>query len=93
MRRCLRQAEWRPYQRAAREDTLLAPHATHLRQRAAEVGYSAQVLFQELRRQQYQGSYETVKWFVRPLRETPLQAAVTRTRFETPPNLPNHLLR
>ena len=84
MRRCLRQAEWRPYQRAAREDTLLAPHATHLRQRAAEVGYSAQVLFQELRRQQYQGSYETVKWFVRPLRETPLQAAVTRTRVAGP---------
>ena len=83
VRRCLGQAEWRPYQRAAREATLLAPHATYLRQRAAEVGYSAQVSFQELRRQQYQGSYETVKRFVRPLRETPLQAAVTRTRFET----------
>ena len=29
--------------------------------------------------------YETVKRFVRPLRETKLHAAVTRTRFETPP--------
>ena len=29
-RRCLGQAEWRPYQREAREDTLLAPHATYL---------------------------------------------------------------
>ncbi len=84
VRRCLRQSEWRPYQRAAPEDTLLAPHATYLRQRAAEVGYSARVLFQELRRRRYEGSYETVKRFVRPLRETSLQAAVTRTRFETP---------
>ena len=31
--------------------------------------------------------YETVKRFVRPLRETKLHAAVTRTRFETPPGL------
>ena len=81
VRRCLRQSAWRPYQRAAREDTLLAPY---VRQRAAEVGYSAQVLFQELRRRRYEGSYETVKRFVRPLRETQLRAAVTRTRFEAP---------
>ena len=39
--RCLRQAAWRPYQRAVRQDTLLAAHAAYLRQRAAEVGYSA----------------------------------------------------
>ena len=51
-------------------DRLLSPHAEYLRRRAAEVGYSAQVLFQELRRQEYRGSYETVKRFVRPLRET-----------------------
>ena len=85
--RCLRQAAWRPYQRAVRQDTLLAAHAAYLRQRAAEVGYSARVLFQELRQRQYRGSYETVKRFVRPLREKQLQAAVTRTRFETPPGL------
>ena len=76
VRRCLRQAEWRPYQRAARSDTLLTTHADYLRRRAAEVGYSAQVLFQELQHRQYHGSYETVKRFVRPLRETRLHAAV-----------------
>ena len=70
VRRCLRQSAWRPYQRAAREDTLLAPHAPYVRQRAAEVGYSARVLFQELRRRRYEGNYETVKRFVRPLRAT-----------------------
>ena len=63
---------------------LLASESEYLRRRAAEVGYSAQVLFQELRRREYRGSYETVKRFVRPLRETQLHAAVTRTRFETP---------
>ena len=87
VRRCLRQTEWKPYQRAARADTLLATHASYLRRRAADVGYSAQVLFQELRGRQYEGSYETVKRFVRPLREMQLYAAVTRTRFETPPGL------
>ena len=35
-----------------RADTLLASHAEYLRRRAAEVGYSAQVLFQELRRRE-----------------------------------------
>ena len=87
VRRCLRQTAWTPYERAARSDTLLTTHAEYLRRRAADVGYSAQVLFQELRRRQYAGSYETVKRFVRPLRETQLHAAVTRTRFETPPGL------
>ena len=49
-----------------------------------EVGYLTRLLFQELRRRRYERSYETVKRFVRPLRETELRAAVTRTRFETP---------
>ncbi len=64
VRRCL-QDGLAPYQRAPRPDTLLAAHAEFLRQRAPEVGYSAQILFQELRRQRgYRGSYETVKRFV-----------------------------
>ena len=91
MRRCLQQTEWKPYQRAAWTDTLLATHAEYLRRRAVEVGYSAQILFQELRGRQYDGSYETVKRFVRPLRETQLHAAVTRTRFETPPGLQSQI--
>ena len=39
VRRWLRQTEWKPYQRAARTDTLLATHAEYLRRRAGEVGY------------------------------------------------------
>ena len=91
VRRCLRQTEWKAYRRAARADTLLTAHAEYLRRRAAEVGYSAQVLFQELRGREYDGSYETVKRFVRPLREAQLHAAVTRTRFETPPGLQSQI--
>ena len=87
VRRCLRQTAWKPYERATRSETLLTAHAEYLRHRASAVDYSAQVLFQELRGRQYAGSYETVKRFVRPLREMQLQAAVTRTRFETPPGL------
>ena len=67
VRRGLRQTAWMPYERAARSDTLVSTHAEYLRRRAADVGYSAHVLFQELRRRQYTGSYETVKRFVRPI--------------------------
>src|SRR5262249_49147197 len=57
---------WAPYQRPARPDTLLAAHADYLRDRAPQLGYSAQILFQELRQRGYRGSYDTVKLFVRP---------------------------
>lgn len=85
VRRWIRQP-WQPYQRAAKEDTLLSGHADFLRERAAQVQFSAQILFQELRRQRgYTGSYETVKRFVAPLRELQLAAEACETRFETPP--------
>src|SRR5207237_10315188 len=68
VRRCIRDSEWRAYQRPPRTDTLLAPHADYLRARAPQVRYSAQILFQELRQRGYRGSYDTVKLFVQPLR-------------------------
>ncbi len=49
VRRCLQQATWQPYTRPTRADTLLAPHADWLRERAPQVQYSARILFQELR--------------------------------------------
>lgn len=87
VRRCLRESAWRPYQRPARGTTVLAPYAASLRERAPQVGYSAQILFQELRPRGYPGSYETVKLFVRPLRAARLSAERTLVRFETPPGL------
>lgn len=86
VRRSLRQATWRPYHRAAVAETLLTAHAEFMQARAPQVGYSARILYQELRASRgYTGSYETVKRGVAPLREVQLQAACTRLRFETPP--------
>lgn len=85
IRRCLRQDHWQPYQRPARGDTLLASHADFLRERAPQVGYSAQVLFQELRQRGFAGSYPTVKRFVQPLRTAESLAERASVRFETAP--------
>jgi transposase len=85
VRRCLKQESWQPYQRPARTDTLLAEHADYLRERAPQVGYSAQVLWQELRARGFGGSYPTVKRFVRPLRAVEVLAERASVRFETPP--------
>ena len=85
VRRCLKQASWRPYQRPPRADTLLVEHAEFLRERAPQVGYSAQVLWQELRPRGFAGSYQTVKRFVRPLRAVETLADRATVRFETAP--------
>lgn len=85
VRNCLRQEAWQPYERPARTDTLLVEHAEYLRDRAPKVGYSAQVLWQELRQRGFAGSYQTVKRFVRPLRTAETLAERASVRFETPP--------
>lgn len=85
VRSCLRQEAWKPYERPTRTDTLLAEHAEFLRERAPKVGYSAQVLWQELRQRDFAGSYQTVKRFVRPLRAVEALAERATVRFETAP--------
>src|SRR5262245_44582513 len=74
VRRCLRQSEWTPYRRAP------------LAERASQVNFSAQILFQELRASRgYEGGYDTVRNAVRPLRAEAMVAALTQRRFETDP--------
>ena len=85
VRRCLRREVWQPYQRPARTDTLLIEHAEFLRERAPQVRYSAQVLYQELKGRCFEGSYQTVKRFVQPLRTAEALAERASVRFETPP--------
>lgn len=85
VRRCLKQDDWHPYRRPKRTDTLLVEHADFLRERAPQVSYSAQVLWQELRQRGFAGSYQTVKRFVRPLREVEALAERATVRFETAP--------
>jgi len=68
VRKALR-AEWKGYARVERNATLLAEHETFLRTWAAEVNYSARILYQELvHMRSFGGSYQTVKRFVSPLR-------------------------
>jgi transposase len=82
----IRRVTWMPYQRKAAASTLLDAHSTWLTARAAQVNYSARILFQELQAQHgYQGSYDTVKHAVRPLRADATLAALTQRRFETAP--------
>lgn len=86
VRRCLRRQTWTPYRREGVRPTQLDAHRTWLADRAPQVGFSARVLFQELRSQRgFTGSYEAVKVAVRPLRSAATVAAVTQRRFETGP--------
>ena len=86
VRRCLRQREWQPYRRAPAGQTLLTAHLAWLKERAAQVNYSAQILFQELRAARgYEGGYDTVRNAVRPLRVEAAAASLTQCRFETEP--------
>jgi transposase len=88
VRGAIRKSEWQGYQRAPVETRLPTTHEDFLRERAAAVEYSAQILYQELRQQrEYTGSYATVRRFVRPLREAACRADLTRTRFETAPGV------
>ena len=85
VRRALAQTAWQPYRRAPAKETLLSAHRAWLAERAAQVDYSARILFQELRRERgYAGSYQTVRDAVRPLR-VEAAAALTQRRFETEP--------
>lgn len=91
VRRCLSQTAWRPYHRAPDPDTLLAPYRAFLETRAPAVGYSAQILYQELTQRGYTGSYDTVKRCVAPRRATECLAERAAVRFETPPGLQSQL--
>jgi len=86
VRRCLRQVRWQAYRRAARRESLLAPHREWLKERAPEVGYSARILYQELCASRgFEGGYGTVRDAVRPLRLELVAASLTQCRFETEP--------
>jgi len=64
----------------------LTQHAVWLAERAPQVNYSARILFQQLQStRSYQGSYDTVRNAVRPLRIEATVASLTQCRFETGP--------
>ncbi|MFT3721050.1 IS21 family transposase [Pseudorhodoferax sp.] len=85
VRSCLRREKWKPYSREVARPTLLDAHMDWLRARAPQVGFSARVLYQELRSRGFSGCDEVVKVAVRPLRANASVAAVTQMRFESAP--------
>lgn len=85
VRRCLKQLEWKPYARTVKSPTVLDEFASWLSARAPQVNYSARILHQELVQQGFEGSYETVKLAVRPIRAQASLAGLTQRRFETGP--------
>ena len=86
VRSCLKREQWAPYQRTVVRRSMLDPHREWLQVRAPQVGYSARILYQELRAQRgFTGCYEVVKLAVRPLRAAATVASVTQMRFETEP--------
>jgi transposase len=83
VRKILQEDKPRSYKRSRQHGSVLTAHESFIRQRLAAVGYCARSIYEELVEQGYQGSYDTVKLFVKPLRQE-AQAAAT-VRFETPP--------
>lgn len=75
--------EWRPQRRPSRSRTLDAYEET-IGKRFPEVGYNAKVMHRELFDAGYEGSYESVKRYVRALRSAAQPEAAT-VRFETAP--------
>src|SRR5436190_2391206 len=75
--------EWRPQRRQAREGKL-AEFEEVMRKRFSEVGYNAMVLYRELREAGYEGSYVSVRRYVKRLRGAEKAEAAT-ARYETGP--------
>jgi transposase len=85
VRRALKQPQWEPYQRQKSATTVLSQFEQWLTSRAPEVDFNAAILFRELKLSGYTGAYETVKLFVRPLREEHHNRLDAVMRFETAP--------
>nr|EES51813.1 MAG: Integrase, catalytic region [Leptospirillum ferrodiazotrophum] len=84
VRKITRGEPWKPYERTLAPVGVLDPWKEWVTKRAPEVNDNARVLFRELREQGYQGSYDTVKVFIRPLR-IPSALWDMTVRFETGP--------
>jgi transposase len=83
VRKILKQSTPKGYERSKSSGGVLSQYEDYIHQRLPAVGYNAQSIFEELQDRGYTGSYESVKLFVRPLREKSYAQATVR--FETPP--------
>ena len=86
VRRYMRQGGRLAYRRRRPvHEKLERDHGEFLRRRAPEIRWCAQVLYQELFGRGFRGSYESVKRWVRPLREAEHRLEAATVRFETGP--------
>jgi transposase len=86
VRKYLRRGGRVPYRRPCPvQEALEREHGGYLEARAAAVNWCAQVLLQELQARGYTGSYDAVKRWVAPRRETQQQLEQATVRFETGP--------
>ena len=84
VRKWLKQELWKPYVRQPKRK-LMDEFREWATVRLPQVGYSAVVLFEELKAKGYTGGYQQVKRFVRPLREERDRLEEATVRFETLP--------
>lgn len=73
------------YRRANRRNSILAPFVRIIRDWLSQDDYRASWIFDRLKQMGYEGGYDTVKHFVRSLKEQ--QARLAYLRFETLPGL------
>lgn len=85
VRKILQQEKPMCYQRKQKMPLIIAPYEDYIHKRLAAVGYCAQSIFEELKERGYRGSYDSVKRYVRPLRQEVKSKAAWR--FETPVNV------
>jgi len=65
--------------------SILDPYRDYLLKRVPETDYCAQVCFLDIRKLGYRGSYDTVKEWMRPLRQEQRRLEEATMRFETGP--------
>jgi hypothetical protein len=93
VRGCLARSHWHPYRRERRGNTLLGPYAAWLEQRAAQVGYSARILLQELCRDGYSESGNAAARTQRsPSRKVRSDAVPSQTDISVNSYLATHVL-
>ena len=85
VRSYLKKDKWTPYQREAVASQSLSGIEEWLKNRAPEVGFNGRVLFQEAQLKGFAGSYETIKRFLRPMRDDLRSSLLATVRFETGP--------
>jgi len=85
VRRVLKKPQWEPYQRQRSAPGVLSQFEQWITSRAPEVDFNSAILFRELKLIGYAGGYDTVKQFVRPLRDEHRKHLDAVMRFETAP--------